>query len=162
FRNLNGIRSMEKLPGALIVVDPRKEHNAVKEANKLGIPVVGLLDTDCDPDPVDIPIPGNDDAMRSIQVLLKKLTEAIAAGNTAYAQWVAAEEKRRAEEEAQRAEEQRRLEEAQKHRAAEREALRAAQERLRREREARAATSEQPVAEPGSENAPVGQPAGPS
>ncbi len=54
---------------ALVVVDPRKEHIAVAEANRLGIPVVGILDTDCDPDLVDIPIPGNDDAMRAIQVI---------------------------------------------------------------------------------------------
>ena len=68
FRNLDGIRKMERLPGALVVVDPRKEHIAVKEANKLGIPVIGVLDTVCDLEPIDIPIPGNDDSMRSIQV----------------------------------------------------------------------------------------------
>jgi small subunit ribosomal protein S2 len=133
-RNLHGIRKMDKLPGAVIVVDPRKEHNAVSEANKLGIPVVGVLDTDCDPTPLDIPIPGNDDAMRSIQVLLKKLTESVAAGNTAYSQWLAEEQKRRAEEEAKRLEEQRKIEEQQRRREQQREALRAAQERLRHER----------------------------
>lgn len=136
FRNLDGIRNMEKLPGAVIVVDPRKEHNAVKEANKLGIPVIAILDTDCDPTRIDIPIPGNDDAMRSIQVLLKKLGEAIASGNTAHQQFLQEEQKRMAEEESKRAEEQKKLEEAQKRRAAEREALKAAQEKLRAEREA--------------------------
>lgn len=145
FRNLDGLRNMEKLPGAVIVVDPRKEHNAVKEANKLGIPVIAVLDTDCDPEPIDIPIPGNDDAMRSIQVLIKKLSEAIAAGNTAYAQWLQEEQKRIAQEEAKRAEEQKKLEEATKRRAAEREALKAAQEKLRQEREAAA----QPPADAG-------------
>lgn len=133
-RNLHGIRNMEKLPGAIVVVDPRKEHNAVKEANKLGIPVVGILDTDCDPERLDIPIPGNDDAMRSIQVLLKKLTEAVAAGNTAFAQWIAEEQKKRSEEDAKRLEEQKKLEEVARRRAQDREALRAAQERLRKER----------------------------
>ncbi|HMS17143.1 MAG TPA: 30S ribosomal protein S2 [Planctomycetota bacterium] len=140
FRNLDGLRTMDKLPGALIVVDPRKEHNAVKEANKLGIPVIAILDTDCDPEPVDIPIPGNDDSMRSIQVLTKKLTEAIASGNTAYAQWLQEEEKRRVEEDAKRAEEQAKLDEAQRRRAEEREKLKAAQERLRQERESAPAT----------------------
>ncbi len=145
FRNLNGIRDMDKLPGALVVVDPRKEHNAVAEANRLGIPVVGILDTDCDPEPLDIPIPGNDDAMRSIQVLLKKLAEAVAAGNTAHAQWLAEEQKRRAEEDQKRVEEQKKLEDAQRRRNAEREALRAAQERLRQERLAQGQGEGQPV-----------------
>jgi small subunit ribosomal protein S2 len=144
FRNLDGLRAMEKLPGALVVVDPRKEHIAVKEANKLGIPVIAILDTDCDPEPVDIPIPGNDDSMRSIQVLTKKLTEAIAAGNTAFAQWLQEEEKRRAEDESKRAEEQAKLEEAQRRRSEEREKLKAAQERLRQERESQ--TPEAPAA----------------
>jgi small subunit ribosomal protein S2 len=141
-RNLDGLRRMEKLPGAMVVVDPKKEHNAVREANKLGIPVIAILDTDCDPTVIDIPIPGNDDSMRSIQVLLKKLTEAVAAGNTAYAQWQAAEEKRRADEEAQRQEEQKKEQEAARRsaerRAAEVEALKAAQARLRAERAAKA------------------------
>ena len=142
FRNLDGLRSMDKMPGALVVVDPKKEHIAVKEANKLGIPVIAILDTDCDPQPVDIPIPGNDDAMRSIQVLVKKLAESVAAGNTAYAQFLAEEQKRRAEEEGKRKEEQKKLEEAQRRRQEEREALKAAQERLRKEREAEAKTTE--------------------
>jgi small subunit ribosomal protein S2 len=153
FRNLNGIRNMERLPGALVVVDPRREHNAVREANRLGIPAIGILDTDCDPDPIDIPIPANDDSMRAIQIILKKLTEAVAAGTTAFAQYLAEEEKRRAEDDARRAEEQKKLEEAQRRRAAEREALRAAQEKLRREREAQGATPA-PVAEPSSGPAP--------
>jgi len=143
FRNLDGIRNMEQLPGALIVVDPRKEHNAVKEANKLGIPVIAILDTDCDPEPIDIPIPGNDDSMRSIQVLLKKLTEAVQMGLTAYAQWLQEEAKRRAEEEARKAEERKKLEEAARRKAEERAALKAAQERLRKEREAAGAQEQE-------------------
>ena len=79
-RNLEGIRHMKRLPGAVLIVDPRREHIALKEAYKLGIPTVCLIDTDSDPELVDIPIPGNDDAMRSIQVILKRLTEAISGG----------------------------------------------------------------------------------
>ena len=79
-RNLEGVRTMGQLPGVLVVVDPRREVIAVREANKLGIPVVALLDTDSDPDMVDIPIPGNDDAMRSIQLVLEKLADAVVEG----------------------------------------------------------------------------------
>ena len=68
-RNLSGIRHMNRLPEALLVVDPRREHIAVAEARKLGIKVVALLDTDCDPDLIDLPIPGNDDSMRSIELV---------------------------------------------------------------------------------------------
>lgn len=79
-RNLEGIRHLDRLPGALVVVDVRKEYIAVKEANRLGIPIVGILDTDCDPTQVDFPIPGNDDAMRSVQVLLARLADAVVEG----------------------------------------------------------------------------------
>ena len=74
---LCGIRSMEKLPSALIVVDPKKEINAIREARKLNIPVFGIVDTNCDPDDVDYVIPGNDDAVRSVKVMLGVLTNAI-------------------------------------------------------------------------------------
>ena len=74
---LGGIRSMEKLPDALIIVDPKKEENAIKEARKLNIPVIGIVDTNCDPDMVDYVIPGNDDAVRSVKVVLGVLTNAI-------------------------------------------------------------------------------------
>lgn len=76
-RNLSGIRSMRKPPGLLIVVDPSKEHIAVAEANKLGIPVMALVDTNCDPDPIDYVIACNDDALKSIKVVLSTLTQAI-------------------------------------------------------------------------------------
>src|SRR5262249_44113901 len=79
-RNLSGIRHMTRLPEALMVIDPHREHIAVTEARKLGLKVVALLDTDCDPDMVDLPIPGNDDSMRSIELVLKNLTEAIIEG----------------------------------------------------------------------------------
>ncbi len=83
-RNLEGIRQMDKLPGAIIIVDPQKEHLAVHEAAKLNIPTIALMDTDSDPDLIDIPIPGNDDAMRSIEIIFGKLTDAIVAGQ---AEW---------------------------------------------------------------------------
>ena len=79
-RNLHGIREMNRLPEALVVVDPNREHNAVAEAQKLGIKVVSLIDTDCDPDKVDLPIPGNDDSMRSIELVIAKLADAILEG----------------------------------------------------------------------------------
>ena len=79
-RNLSGIRNMSRLPEALMVIDPHREHIAVAEARKLGIKVVALLDTDCDPDAIDLPIPGNDDSMRSIELVIKRLTEAIIEG----------------------------------------------------------------------------------
>ena len=80
-RVLSGIRNMEKLPQALIIVDPKKEINAIKEARKLRIPVFGIVDTNCDPDDVDFVIPGNDDAVRSIKVMLGVLTNAICEAN---------------------------------------------------------------------------------
>jgi small subunit ribosomal protein S2 len=66
YRNLNGLRSMNRLPEALVIVDPKRERNSIKEAQSLGITTVALTDTDCDPDQIDLPIPGNDDGIRSI------------------------------------------------------------------------------------------------
>jgi small subunit ribosomal protein S2 len=82
-RNLSGIRKMDRLPGCLVVIDPKREHIAVKEAKKLGIPTVCLIDTDSDPDMVDLPIPGNDDAMRGIEIILKEIGDAIEEGKAA-------------------------------------------------------------------------------
>jgi small subunit ribosomal protein S2 len=79
-RNLSGIRNMTRLPEALLIIDPHREHIAVKEAKKLGIKVVALLDTDCDPDEIDLPIPGNDDSMRSIELVVKRLVDSILEG----------------------------------------------------------------------------------
>jgi small subunit ribosomal protein S2 len=76
-RNLSGIRNMDKLPGAVFVVDVKREIIAIKEARKLGIPVLALIDTDSDPDEVDIAIPGNDDAMRAIDLILKEVGDAV-------------------------------------------------------------------------------------
>ncbi|HZK80246.1 MAG TPA: 30S ribosomal protein S2 [Humisphaera sp.] len=80
--NLEGIRKMEKMPGVMFIVDTRREHIAVKEARKLGVPTIALIDTDSDPDLIDLPIPGNDDAMRAIEIILKELADAIIEGKT--------------------------------------------------------------------------------
>lgn len=80
-KNLRGIREMKKMPQALVIVDPRKEEIAIKEAHALGIPVFGIVDTNCDPDVVDYVIPGNDDAVRSVKLLIGALTNAIAEVN---------------------------------------------------------------------------------
>jgi len=79
-RNLDGIRTMSQLPGAVIIIDPHREKNAVAEAQRLNIPTICLADTDCDPDMADILIPGNDDAMRSIEVIMRSLADAVLAG----------------------------------------------------------------------------------
>ena len=79
-RNLEGLRHMTKLPGCMVVIDVNREVNAVKEARKLGIPTVCLIDTDSDPDYADIPIPGNDDAMRGIEVIVTNLCAAVMEG----------------------------------------------------------------------------------
>ncbi len=79
-RNLGGIREMNGIPGAMIVVDPAREYNAVREARKMGLIVIGLLDTDCDPSQVDIVIPGNDDALKAVRLLIEQLAEAVEEG----------------------------------------------------------------------------------
>jgi len=76
-RFLGGIKNMPELPGALYVIDPRKEHIAILEARKLGIPVVAIVDTNCDPDLIDYPIPGNDDAIRAVRLLTSKIADAV-------------------------------------------------------------------------------------
>ena len=78
---LGGIREMTKLPQALIIVDPKKEYNAIREARKLNIPIFGIVDTNCDPDDVDYVIPGNDDAVRAVKVVIGALTNAICEAN---------------------------------------------------------------------------------
>ena len=79
-KTLGGIREMSKIPSAIWVVDTKKEHIAVGEARKLGIPVIAVLDTNCDPDEVDFPIPGNDDAIRSVALLTRVIADAVAEG----------------------------------------------------------------------------------
>ena len=77
---LGGVKEMKKLPGALFVVDPRKEHNAIAEARKLHIPIVAIVDTNCDPDEVDYVIPGNDDAIRAIRLISAAMADAVQEG----------------------------------------------------------------------------------
>ena len=76
-RNLGGIKEMKKLPGALFIVDPKKEHNAVLEARKLNIPIVGIVDTNCDPDDTDYVIPANDDAIRAVKLIAGAMADGI-------------------------------------------------------------------------------------
>lgn len=93
YRNLNGLRSLNRLPECLVIVDPRKEHNAVREAKKLGITTVALIDTDCDPDDVDLPIPGNDDSIRSIELIAQQLADAVIEGSASLSDRSQADEK---------------------------------------------------------------------
>ena len=80
-KNLGGIKSMTEIPGAMFIVDPRKEKNAILEAKRLGIPVVAIVDTNCDPDEVDYVIPGNDDAIRAVKLIAAKIADAIIEAN---------------------------------------------------------------------------------
>ncbi|MDA8096480.1 MAG: 30S ribosomal protein S2, partial [Clostridia bacterium] len=77
---LKGIKDMKKLPSAMFVIDPRKERIAVAEARKLGIPIVAIVDTNCDPDEIDYIIPGNDDAIRAVRLLTSKMADAVLEG----------------------------------------------------------------------------------
>nr|UZC30089.1 ribosomal protein S2 [Entomoneis sp.] len=79
-QHLDGVKTMTNLPDIAIVIDQKREMTAIRECQKLGIPIVSILDTNCDPDLVDVPIPGNDDAVRSIKLILKSLTDSILAG----------------------------------------------------------------------------------
>jgi small subunit ribosomal protein S2 len=83
-KNLGGIREMKSLPGALFVVDPKKEHIAVAEARNLGIPIIAIVDTNCDPDEVDYPIPGNDDAIRAVKLIAGKMADAVIEARQGY------------------------------------------------------------------------------
>ena len=83
-RNIGGIKDMDRLPGALYIVDPKKEYIAVNEAKKLGIPTVGVVDTNCDPDDIDFVIPGNDDAIRAIKLITVKIADAVLEGKALY------------------------------------------------------------------------------
>ena len=78
------MRNLEDIPDALFIVDLKKERNAVLEAKKLGVPIIGILDTNCDPDDVDYPIPGNDDAIRAIKLLSKTIADAVLEGKEGY------------------------------------------------------------------------------
>ena len=76
-RNLGGIKDMKKLPDAIFVVDPKKEHICVQEAHTLGIPLIGIVDTNCDPEELDYVIPGNDDAIRAVKLIVSKMADAV-------------------------------------------------------------------------------------
>jgi small subunit ribosomal protein S2 len=141
--NLGGVRDMKRLPQAVLIIDLKTEEIALREAERLRIPIIGLVDTNVDPVPVDYPIPGNDDAIRSCELVIRTIGEAVLESATAYRE---AEAKRRAEEEERR-------------RAEEERARREAEERARREAEAAAAAeaaateAQRPPAEP----APTGE-----
>src|SRR5205809_7114376 len=82
-RNLQGIREMNRVPDAMVIVDPKREDIAVKEAQRMGVTTLALIDTDSDPDTIDLPVPGNDDSIRSIELILSKLADAINEGRAA-------------------------------------------------------------------------------
>lgn len=84
FRNLNGMRTMTRLPDCIVMIDPRKEKNTVFESRKLGVTTLALIDTDCDPDLIDLPIPGNDDSIRSIEVIVRQLADAVIEGKASF------------------------------------------------------------------------------
>jgi small subunit ribosomal protein S2 len=100
-KNLEGIRGMSRLPDAVFIVDTKKEQIAVDEARKLKIPVIGVVDTNCDPDEVDFVIPGNDDALRAIRLFASKVAEAVIAGRGMRESRMVEEDHARAEEAAQ-------------------------------------------------------------
>ena len=100
-RNIGGVKEMKKLPDMIFVVDPRKEHICIQEAHTLGIPIVGIADTNCDPEELDYVIPGNDDAIRAVKLIVSKLADAVIEANQgADAESVAAAEAESAEAEA--------------------------------------------------------------
>lgn len=91
YRNLNGLRTLNRIPEVLVIVDPKKEKNAVAEARKMNVTTIALIDTNCDPDLIDLPIPGNDDSIRSIDLIIGYLSESIQAENASEAAEKAAE-----------------------------------------------------------------------
>jgi small subunit ribosomal protein S2 len=129
--NLGGVADMQRLPDAVVIIDLKTEEIALREAERLEIPIIGLVDTNCDPSPVDYVIPGNDDAIRSCELIIGTLGEAI---EGAAARWREEEARRRAEEE----ERKRREEEERKRREAEEKAKQEAEEKAKAEAEAKA------------------------
>lgn len=103
-KNLGGIKNLDELPGALFIVDPKREKIAVKEARKLGIPVVAIADSNCDPDEIDYPIPGNDDAIRAIRLICSRIADACIEGHHIAEQRLREEDAQKKEEEATEAE----------------------------------------------------------
>ena len=164
---LHGIKEMRKLPSILFVVDVNKEHIAVLEAQKLGIPVIAIVDTNCSPEGIDYVIPGNDDAIRSIKLFASRVADAVVEGATVYKEKKAAEEARKAEERAQQ--EAKRAAERERRMAREREIARAAAEQAaklkameaqqQKEEGEKAAEVKAEAAEPEKAPAPKRQPA---
>jgi small subunit ribosomal protein S2 len=155
--NLGGVRDMKRLPDAVVVIDLKTEEIAVAEAKRLRLPIIGLVDSNVDPVPVDFPVPGNDDAIRSCSLVIGTIGEAVEASATS---WRQAEAKRRAEEEERRRQE----EEAKRRREEEEKARREAEEAAKAEAEARAqAAAAAPQAAPQQpQQAPPQRPAPPA
>ena len=109
--NLGGIKEMEEIPGVLFIVDPKKEYNAIKEAEILNIPVVGIVDTNCNPELLDYPSPGNDDAIRSVKLITDAMANAIIEGNQGESFELAAEENQEVENQEEATSEQVTIEE---------------------------------------------------
>ena len=101
-RSLSGIKTMQKLPGLLVIVDPNKEHISVQEANKLGIPIVSITDTNCDPDNIDFVLPANDDALKSVRLFFAQIAEACLEGSRAFELRIQEETQKRMAQEAER------------------------------------------------------------
>jgi small subunit ribosomal protein S2 len=139
--NLGGVRDMEREPDAVLIIDLKTEEIAVREAARLDIPIIGLVDTNCDPGPIDFVIPGNDDAIRSCELVIRTVGSAIEEGASA---WRAEEERRRAEEEERR----RREEEERRRREEEEKARREAEEAAAAAAAEEGAEGESPPAQP--------------
>ncbi len=151
--NLGGVKDMERVPNAVFVIDLKTEAIAVREAQRLRIPIIGLVDTNCDPDGIDYVIPGNDDAIRSCAAVTHAIGDVVA---ESHAVWVAEEERARLERERREAEEQARREaEEQARREAEEQAKREAEEQARREAEAAAAPAPEAAAAAPEATAPA-------
>ena len=148
--NLGGVADMQRLPDAVVIVDLKTEEIALREAERLEIPIVGLVDTNCDPTPVDYVIPGNDDAIRSCELIIGTLGEAI---EGAAARWREEEARRRAEEEERR----RREEEERRRREAEEKARQEAEEKARQEAEQKAAAQQAEATREAGEEIPQPQ-----
>jgi small subunit ribosomal protein S2 len=146
--NLGGVKNMQRLPEAIFVVDLKTEAIGVREAERLRIPLIGLVDTNCDPDPCDIVIPGNDDAIRSCKLIIDAIGDVATERASVFRQ--AEEERRKAEEERRRAEEEERA-----RREAEEKARQEAEEQARREAIAAGEIEEEPAPEPQPQRTPV-------
>jgi small subunit ribosomal protein S2 len=153
--NLGGVADMQRLPDAVVIVDLKTEEIALREAERLEIPIIGLVDSNCDPGPVSYVIPGNDDAIRSCELVIGALGQSI---EGAAAQWRAEEERRRAEEE----ERKRREEEERKRREAEEKAKQEAEEKAKAEAEAKAKAEADAKAQAEAKGEPAPEPQGDS